>query len=206
MISTRVAVFIDWQNAYHSARRAFGFESMPNEHGTFSPYRIASHVDHGHDRGSAAKLVKVEVHRGLPSAERDSTGYAANRRQAAAWQRESPLVRARMRPLRYLGSGPDAKVQEKGIDVQLALGIVECLVAKACDVAILISNDTDLIPAIESAARLSGYESIETAAWYADRGTPRLRPKVEGLFHHHLDRTVFDAAEDLTNYARKPGN
>lgn len=34
----RVAVFMDWQNVYNAARRAFGWDrSWPNEYGTFSP-------------------------------------------------------------------------------------------------------------------------------------------------------------------------
>jgi hypothetical protein len=33
--STRVAVFIDWQNVYKAAREAFGLGQLPNERGNF---------------------------------------------------------------------------------------------------------------------------------------------------------------------------
>ena len=68
---TRIAVFIDWQNAYKAAREAFGLRSLPNERGNFSPFKLARILAAGHGRGDAATLVRVEVHRGLPSSARD---------------------------------------------------------------------------------------------------------------------------------------
>jgi hypothetical protein len=71
----RVAVFIDWQNAYQSARRAFGLQGQATEQGTFSPYQLAQIFADGNDRRSDGSLVRVEVHRGLPSSVRDPIGY-----------------------------------------------------------------------------------------------------------------------------------
>jgi hypothetical protein len=78
--TVRVAVFIDWQNAYRAARRAFGLERMPVERGNFSPYRLACLLAAAQERGRAAELVTVEVHRGLPSQNYDEVGYVANQR------------------------------------------------------------------------------------------------------------------------------
>jgi hypothetical protein len=50
----RVAVFIDWQNAYRSARTQFGMEHMPNEEGNFSPLRLARLLAYGNGRGPGA--------------------------------------------------------------------------------------------------------------------------------------------------------
>lgn len=50
----KVAVFIDWQNAYKTAREAFGLLHMPNEHGNFSPYRLARLLAAGNGRGKDA--------------------------------------------------------------------------------------------------------------------------------------------------------
>lgn len=84
----RVAVFVDWQNAYKTAREAFGIRNMPNEHGNFSPYQLARLLAAGNGRGSeGGELVRVELHRGLPSQKHDQRGYAANRRQSAAWMK-----------------------------------------------------------------------------------------------------------------------
>lgn len=111
----RVAVFIDWQNAYKSARSAFGLWQLPNERGNFSPYNAARILAAGNGRGVAGELVRVEIHRGLPSNERDPVGYAANRRQSTAWVRENPeVVIPRLRPLRYDPNDGYAQPQEKG--------------------------------------------------------------------------------------------
>jgi hypothetical protein len=46
----------------------------------------------GHGRGANGRLVRVEIHRGLPSQRHDKLSYAANRRQSAAWVREAPQI------------------------------------------------------------------------------------------------------------------
>lgn len=198
--SKRVAVFIDWQNAYRSARRAFGLESMPNEHGNFCPFRLARILAFGNSRGAEGELCKVQVHRGLPSSSRDSIGHGASRRQAAAWTATSPVVQAHLRPLQYPHDFPASPPREKGIDVQLALGVVECVITEKCDVAILFSNDTDLLPAIEAVARLRDDQAIETAAWSAGPSSPRLRPAARA-YHHHVTLDVFRRVEERINYA-----
>jgi hypothetical protein len=86
--SPRVAVFIDWQNVYKTARDAFQLESLPNERGNFSPFKLSQILAAGNARGPSAELVRVEIHRGLPNSSRDPTGFGANRRQATAWVRE----------------------------------------------------------------------------------------------------------------------
>src|SRR5689334_7008385 len=98
----RIAVFIDWQNTYKAAREAFGLDRLPNEHGNYSPLMLAKHLAAGNGRGDMGKLIRVDIFRGLPSQQRDKLGYAANRRQAAAWMQEDPnIVIPHSRPLRY---------------------------------------------------------------------------------------------------------
>jgi hypothetical protein len=197
----RVAVFIDWQNAYKSARTAFALEGMPNERGNFSPYNLGLILAAGNGRGATGELVRVEIHRGLPSNERDSVGYAANRRQSAAWMNENrAIVIPRPRPLRYSPYDAYAAPEEKGIDVQLALSIVESVLLGHCDVAVLFSFDTDLLPAVETTCRLKGAKHIETASWESHDFRKRLRP-TRGVHHHRLSGAVFQRVETPVNYA-----
>ena len=197
----RVAVFIDWQNAYRSARRAFGMDNMPTEHGVFSPYRLALLLAAGNDRGSDGKLVRVEIHRGLPSSKRDRVGFAANRRHSQAWVNENrEIVVPRLRPLRYPKGS--SRPEEKGIDVQLALSAVEHALTDKCEVAIIFSNDTDLIPAIEMVSRMSSTSHIETASWVSPTHNSRLRAKPP-VFHHALPESVFRSVETPINYAHQ---
>jgi hypothetical protein len=102
--------------------------------------------------------------------------------------------------LRYPRNYPLEPSIEKGIDVQIALGVIECVLLGRCDVAVLMSNDTDLLPVLETVARLKGNEAVETAAWNVDKTTPRLRPKLP-IYHHRISKDVFDRVETPVNYA-----
>ena len=202
---TQVAVFIDWQNAYKTAREAFGLWSMPNEHGNFSPLKLGRLLAAGNGRGmGGSELVKVEVHRGLPSQKHDQIGYAANRRQASAWVKERPgVVFPKLRPLRYPRNYPAEPVVEKGVDVQLAVAAVEVVLTRAAHVAILFSHDTDLLPVPELIARTMGSDHVETASWAeSENFRQRLRPKGD-IHHHYVSEEVFRRIETPINYAHK---
>lgn len=203
---TRVAVFIDWQNAYKTAREAFGLYSMPNEHGNFSPFKLGLLLAVGNGRGPAGvDLVKVEIHRGLPSQRHDPIGYAANRRQAAAWVKERPsIVQPRLRPLRYPRNYPNEPVVEKGVDVQLAIAAVESVLTEAADVAVIFSHDTDLLPVPELIGRTIGPSHVETSSWEESSDfRQRLRPKA-GIDHQYITEKMFRRIETPVNYAH-PG-
>lgn len=198
--AVKVAVFIDWQNTYKTAREAFGWKDYPNEYGNYSPYQLARILAAGNDRGAAAELVRLNVHRGLPSQKYDKTGYAANRRQAAEWMKENPeVVIPRLRPLRYSHDQPP---REKGVDVELALAAVEWTLTKQCDVAVIFSHDTDLVPAVEMLVRLKGQGCIETASWAAPYFKQRIRTKPP-VYHHSISEAVFAKVETRVNYAHR---
>jgi uncharacterized LabA/DUF88 family protein len=193
-----VAVFIDWQNTYKTAREAFGWKDYPNEYGNYSPYQLARILTAGNGRGGGGKLVRLNIHRGLPSQKFDQPGYAANRRQAAAWMKENPeVVVPRLRPLRYSRDQPP---REKGVDVELALAAVEWVLTKQCQVAVVFSHDTDLVPLIEMLCRLKGNECIETASWAAEHFNQRIRTKPP-VHHHAISQAVFEKVESRVNYA-----
>lgn len=167
-----------------------------------SPYKLGNILAAGNGRVSNAVLERVEVHRGIPSSSRDPIGFGANRRQATAWHNESTgIVKAHHRPLRYPRDWPADPPEEKGVDVALALSAIEALALDQCDVAILFSHDTDLIPAIDSAARLRGARRIETASWSSPLHRSRLRSKAARVHHHEISQRVFDLVADPTNYA-----
>lgn len=199
---TRVAVFIDWQNTYMTAREAFGWTQYPNEHGSYSPYSLSRLLAAGNERGRDCELVRVEIFRGLPSQRYDSIGYAANRRQAAAWQAENPaVVGVHQRPLRY--DRDTRAATEKGVDVQLAVSALEATLLRTCDVAVIFTHDTDLLPAVEAIARLKGASHVETASWASPDFNSRLRTQTR-IYHHSISLAVFERVETLVNYAHAP--
>ncbi len=199
----RVAVFIDWQNAYKAAREAFGLEASPSRHGNFSPLQLSRVLAAASGRGSGGELVSIEIFRGRPSQKLDLVGYAANRRQAAAWRAEAPrIVKVRSRPLRYPVRFPLERPVEKGVDVELAVSAIEATLRGRCDVAIVFSHDADLLPVPEAIARLAGSRHVETAAWASGRFQSRLRPRAP-VVHHAVGRRVFELVQTPVNYARR---
>jgi uncharacterized LabA/DUF88 family protein len=198
----KIAVFFDWQNAYRGARKAFGLEDEPNEVGNFSPLRLAQILAAGRDRGDDGQLVRVEIHRGLPSSSRDPVGYGANRRQAQAWINESPeLVIPRMRPLRYPAEYEESQEPtEKGVDVQLAIGALEHVLTQTCDIAVLFSHDSDLLPAVEAISRIVSANHVETASWRSRIFQGRI-PRRKGVFNHAVSWETFQLVATPVNYA-----
>lgn len=199
----KVAVFIDWQNVYRGARRAFGLEGQPVEQGNFDPLRVGRLLAAANGRGPAGELVGVEIFRGQPSQRLDRVGHLANRRQARAWRAEAPnLVTVRARPLRYPPGFPAERPIEKGVDVELAVRAIEATLLRRCDVAIVFSHDADLLPVPEAIARLAGPDRVETASWVGAEFQGRLRPRAQ-IVHHALSRRVFDLVHTPVNYARR---
>lgn len=183
MSSTRVVVFVDYQNAYRAARRAFHDDSAsPAPLGQFHPERLGEYIV-AIGRHPGRVLEQVRVYRGMPDPSLDNKGYGAARRQVAAW-RKAPGVDVTVRSLRYpRGYQPgraSAKPKEKGIDVQIAVDFVLMAVRDEYDVGVLMSLDTDLRPAIEAVLALGG-PSVEVAAWQpSDSARQRYRLKLKG--------------------------
>mgnify|MGYP002136471620 CR=1 FL=1 len=200
----RIAVFIDWQNAYRAARDAFGMNQLPGRFGNFSPYRLGAHLTSAHPNESRSQLVLVEIHRGLPSSKQNRIGNAANRRQAEAWVREGPeVITPKLRPLRYqVRSAQGATAIEKGVDVQLALSAVGHVVQGSCDRAIIFSHDSDLLPAVETIRALRTANHVQTASWASPTFRKRI-PPVSGVFNHFVNQSAFRVLEDSNDYARR---
>jgi uncharacterized LabA/DUF88 family protein len=160
----QVAVFFDWQNAYRSAIDAFG----PGTNGNVNPWKLAEYLARSRPTGSArGELCSVDIYSGIPSQKRDPVSYAARRRQHAAWDAMSPLLTVHTRTLAYRPDGAGGfRAEEKGIDVALGIALVRAaLIDKRCDVCVLVSADTDLLPALESIVESKGAAAVEVATW-----------------------------------------
>lgn len=199
-MAQRVAVFIDYQNAYQGARGAFfGGWSPSHVDGQVYPRRLAIKL---RDRAAGDReLVAVRVYRGLPSSKRDPKGYGATDRQVALWNQQA-LVTAVTRPLNY--RNPD-QPKEKGIDVRIAIDIVAMRMSGLYDTAILVSEDTDLLPALELVAGIHGTSSIEVATWQPSDGrsaTP-LRVNGHGCLVHRITEKDYGHVHDPTDYTER---
>ena len=127
---TRIAVFLDYQNAYHGAREVFGDPSTdPPTMGHVNPLRLGLLLTQlGAEGDPNRELTAVTVYRGRPGAKSHRNLQSAFDRQVTAWQ-QMPLVTVRSRPLRYQpiawsqGAPSEWRGQEKGIDVLMAIDI-----------------------------------------------------------------------------------
>lgn len=191
----RVAVFVDYQNVYATARAAFHSRPYPVAAGQVDPLALGRLLVAKRRRPSV--LEQVRVYRGLPDPRREATTYAANERQAAAWDRHAPAVASFRRPLRYPTGWPRERAIEKGVDVALAVDFVRLAAEGSYDVGVLFSMDTDLVPALEAG---QDYAHVEVAAWKGNR-----RLAIGGHYLpwcHFLGRADYDAVRDATDYGK----
>lgn len=216
-MTSRVVVFVDYQNLYHGARDTFGplDRSAPPTFGHVSPRKLGRVlVEMGKQRFPDRSFEQVRIYRGEPTKKSHPTLQAAFQRQVAWWDR-LPQVEVIRRPLRYNptrweNGRPVAwdKGQEKGIDVLIALDMALGAVRDQFDVAILVSGDTDLVPAVD--AVLDAGKWVENAVWWPDAGHGRpLRSSADRrIWVHRMTRRIYDTVKDETNWAdaRLPSN
>lgn len=208
----RVAVFLDWQNVYMRAREAFHEFSEPPWKGQVDPADLAHVLFQDYARrhpDEQLELTEVRIYRGRPTQQQDAKGYAAFQRQAARWT-DNHKIRPHFNDLRYPDDwGSDScvdKPREKGIDVALAVDLVTGATDRAFEVAIVMSADYDLVPAIDYVVRrrLTRGDGpiVEVAAWKGDPGNKPLRIRLDGrsLYCIWLDRQSYWGVVDETDY------
>lgn len=203
---TTVAVFIDYENTRMGAREVFGDPRHdPSTFGHVKPLGLGMLLTRlGDEVDPARELVSVNVYRGRPGPKSGPQAQAASARQFSAWKRQ-PLVKVRSRPLRYQPTAwskgrPSAwRAEEKGIDVMMALDIAIGARDGVFDAAVVVSADTDLVPAIEVA--LDAGKRVETAMWWSSEH-PHHRMRVPGrrLWNHALSAGQFSQVRDDTDY------
>ena len=98
---------------------------------------------------------------------------------------------------------PASKPEEKGIDVQIALDYVMMAVRGEYDIGVLMSGDTDLLPALEEVSRLDNTVA-EVAAWRPPaRDGRRLRLKNTRIHCHWIDQQTYATIQDHTDYTTR---
>jgi hypothetical protein len=200
--AARTVVFLDYQNAYHRARHTFGLEHGHSVGGQVDPWRLGSLIMHRAPH--ARDLTQVRVYRGQPDPSRDPRGYAAFERQRAAWQADAgKRVLLLSRPLKYPPDWPRSPGREKGIDVALAVDLVSMGIRGQFDVAIVVSTDSDLEPALEAILELHGrpFPRCEVAGWATPgQWAPRIGGRHRQIWFHRLFEDDYSEVHDPTDY------
>lgn len=194
-----VVVLVDAQNVYKDAREQFFVPGASHVLGQFDPLELGKLIATRRPTGSEKEdrqLLEVRVYSGSPSPAKDPKSYAAHRRQRAAW--ETSGVLCSLRPLRYPREYPALPPQQKGVDVSLAIDLVVLALDGVCDVLVVVSTDTDLMPAIEVAGT-RGKAKVEVACWWNGIKKP-LRLAGGHLWCHRLVRDDYDLVADRRDY------
>lgn len=198
----RVALFIDWQNVYRSARRAFYDPSArirPSD-GQIDPVAVAELLCQRGVLGANRELVDVRVYSGRPNPDYDPKTHRAHMQQCAVWEQAGAKVITK--PLQYLEGEPP---REKGVDVQIAMDILIGAYERTYDVGILFSADTDLLPPLQFVVSSNQVSArVEAAAWRSSRHQSRLSlPEPYRLWCHYLRYEDYQLVRDPTPYARR---
>jgi uncharacterized LabA/DUF88 family protein len=200
-----LCVLIDYQNIHLTARDIFAPPGTLAEATVVHPLAFAEklvEVRAASQRVSTQGQVRLEavrVYRGAPSNHHEPTLYSVAQRQRAFWTRD-PRVKMIYRTLRYPNNWGSStcheRPREKGIDVLLALDLVDLAMEGTYDIVVLATHDTDLEPAIERALH-KPRSKIETAGW---DGARRLKPQGQTVWHTHLSGSDYIAVRDRRTY------
>lgn len=202
----RVVVFIDYQNVYEDFRRAFVSGALQSTDGQFHPSRLADLLVAKGPDFEDWDLHGTRVYLGRPSPDRDGRGAAAHDRQTQAWRDAGVIVRARA--LQYL---PAQRPRQKGVDVELAVDVVRMAVQREYEIGIIVSTDTDLVPAVETVDELRGDERWPRLCTVSFTGMAKKLQVPDGSrrqpFVFRLRRDDYRAVHDSTVYVepRIPG-
>jgi uncharacterized LabA/DUF88 family protein len=203
-LAVRLVVFIDAQNLYRGARTAFlAPDRVRTERyvfGQINPWLLGQTVSERRVPDSQERVLQeVRVYTGRPDATRDPRTYAAHMKQCSAWSKTGVTVIPRT--LRYPPDYPNAKAEEKGIDVALAIDFVAYAIDGLCDVGVIVSSDTDLRPALEYVSRKCSHQCTpEVAAWRSSSAKSRLSIKGANVWCHWLYETDYNTVHDPTDY------
>ena len=131
MEKERVAIFIDGSNFYHNLKRAFGAPSVDLE-------KFCKHV-------SMNKKLEKTFYYTAPVSQKDfPESYKKQQRFLSTISKIENLSIF----LGRLEKRPDGTMTEKGVDVKLTVDLLKNAFDDKFDVAFLVTNDADFIPAI----------------------------------------------------------
>ena len=195
----RTIVFIDGQNLYHLAKTAWigSTVAVPNPY-DWPSYDVGKLADALVARTPGRVLSEIRFYTGVP----DPTAGARQARWHGFWANK----------LRYLQNGGiyvyagkvNSGGQEKGVDVSLALDLVEATYEQRYEVAIIVSQDSDFGPAVSLAKKIARSQHRALTFESAFPIGPRIsRRGVPGTTWVHIDQTTYDACFDPRDYRPK---
>ena len=191
-IFLRTIIFIDGQNLYHLSKNLWN--SPGSIKYTYPNYDVEKLAQTLVSRVPGGTLAQIRFYTGMPTA-------SVNPFWHKFWTNK-------LRPMRnrgvivYVGR-VNQGLQEKGVDVSLAIDLVRLTYEEAYDVAWIVSQDSDFGPAVTLAKRIGAVQgrtlSFESCFPY-EVGRSRSARGVPGTIWHHIDRPTYDSWFDPRDY------
>ena len=194
MPSKRLVLFIDAQNTYKNAREAFFTPTAHHIHGQINPLEVGKLVVNRTIQ--QATLHQVRIYSGRPDSTKEPKTYAAHMKQCLVWQKTG--IEVTTRTLLYI---KNAKPQEKGIDVALAIDFVTMAVDNKYDIGVIFATDSDLRPALEYVySKYHNSISVAVVSWKTSQFKKRLSIDNANIWCHFLSISDYHSVADLTDY------
>ena len=200
----RTFVYIDGQNLFHHAKHAFGYN-----HPNYDPQLLAQHIC----SSKGWTLQQVQFYTGVPSSKDDPFWHSFWSNKLAIMGRRGVVIYSR--PLVYRSKtiqvpnyGPYTTHvgEEKGIDVRLALDVLDAAHQQLFDVALIFSQDQDLselATLIRQVAKLQN-RWIKIASAYPISPTASNRRGINSTDWCPIDQPAYDACIDPRDYRPSP--
>ena len=187
----RTVVFVDGQNLYRLAKNAWGKYGYPYHFPCYDVLKIAQTLT---NRIGGRNLEEVRFYTGVPTPEQSGLWARFWRKKIYTMERQGIRVYEGR-----IGGGN----QEKGVDVSIATDLLWYTYRNMLDTAIIVSQDSDLAPAVRMAkdfARDQGrWVNFESA--YPDALTARKpRRGIDGTQWVVIDRAMYDSCLDTVDY------
>ena len=193
----RTITFIDGQNLYHSAKEAWGIgASRAYRRPSYDVKKLAMAIA---NRVAGRRLTEIRFYSGIPNPRlgRDKAfwfGFWSNKMRHMENQ-GIYVYRGRVN----IGG------QEKGVDVSLAIDLIQSTHERRYETAIIVSQDTDFGPAVRLAKQIAKDQGrmLEFESHFPVGPGSRSRRGVPGTMWRPIDKDVYDACLDLRDYRTK---
>ena len=184
----RALVSFDGQNLYRLAMRAYG----PGPPYTWPSYDVVKLAEALVSRVPGRTLAEVRFYTGVPNQSQNAFWHKFWNNKLRALQRQGVYVyRGRL----------NASGLEKRVDVSLAIDLVQATHQQSYDVAIVVSQDSDLAPAVALSKQVAQNQNRTVAFESAFPLLPGQRLfGIDGTTFIPIEKTTYDKCLDPTEY------
>lgn len=198
----RVIAFFDGQNLFNAAKKSFGYNYL-----NYDPQKLAQVVC----SVKGWELTQTRFYSGIHSKKENEFLHNVMSKKFAVLGTRKDVV-AFKKELHYIDKEttcPHCKVtstrkigQEKGIDVRIALDIVHLANINAYDVALIFSQDQDLIEARNEVVTIAQKQNrfIKIVCAYPSSPTSTNTRGINGTDWFPFEKTIYDSCIDPIDY------